>query len=160
MKTFKLLVTFLLSSTLLLGCASTVASSDKEKYLFPELEQVDYIRSNRVDGWSDIDKQSLFVSTSPSTSYLIILKQPNNDLRFAQGISFDNSGSTIHAKFDRINIINNQNGIDSFPAYIDRIYKIESREQKKIIRAKIKGEISNIKTPDAATTDSETDDID
>ena len=159
MKTFKFFVTFLLSSTLLLGCVSTVASSDKEKYLFPELEQVDHIRSNRVDGWSEIDKQSLFVTTSPSTSYLIILKQPNNDLRFAQGISFDNTGSNIQAKFDRINIINNQNGIDPLPAYIDRIYKIESREQKKMIKARIKGETPNIETPDVTTTDLETNDI-
>lgn len=160
MNTFKLLVAFLLSSTLLLGCANSVASTDEDKYLFPELEQVNYILSNRVDSWSDIDKQSLFVSTSPNKSYLIILKRPNNDLRFAQGISFENSGSTIHAKFDRINIINNLNGMDPLPAYIDRIYKIESREQKKMIKARIKGEVSNTEVPDLSTADPETNDID
>ena len=140
MKKLKYLSTILALGIFLSACASNVTTELDEKYVFADLEQVKHISSTRINGWGDIDKQSLFVSVSPSKSYLIILKRPNNDLRFAHGISFDTRSSSIYAKFDKINIINIQDNVQPLPAYIERIYKVESREQKKMIRAQIKGE--------------------
>jgi hypothetical protein len=139
MNLLKLVFTLLLSSILLMACASNPKPLD-EKYIFAELEQVDHIKSYRIDGWSDIDKQSLFVSDSPGKSYLVILKRPSNDIRHANGINFSSKSSTIHAKFDYIKFFNNLTEVDPIPAYIERIYKLENRDQKKMVRAKIKGE--------------------
>lgn len=128
-----------------LALEKTTATEQDEKYLFPELEQVKYIRNHKIKGWSDIDKQSLFVSVSPKTSYLIILKRPSHDLPYAHGINFSSSAGTVYAKFDRIDIINIQDNIQPPPAYIDRIYEVKSREQQKMIRARIKGETLALK---------------
>lgn len=141
MKKLKTLFLIALSSLFLSACASSTPSELDEKYIFPELEQVDHIRSYKIDGWGEIDKQSLFVSVSPSTSYLIILKRPNNDMRFAHGISFDTSSSTIYAKFDKIKFHNIQDNLEPLPAFIERIYEVKGKDQKKMIRAQIKDEV-------------------
>ncbi len=141
MKTFKQLVLLVLTTSLLAACASTSSTALDEKYIFPELKQVDRVMSSRIDGWGEIDKQSLFVSTSPSRSYLIILKRPNNDIRFARNMSFSSSGSSLDAKFDRLYFYSSHDSIEPIPAYIDRIYEVNGKEQKKMIRAKINGEV-------------------
>ena len=140
MKIFKKLVLSILASCLLVACANTAPKELDEKYIFPDLKQVDRVLSHRIDGWGDIDKQSLFISTSPSTSYLIILRRPSNDIRFARKMSFSSSGSSLDAKFDRIYFFNSFDSVDPIPAFIDRIYEVKGKEQKKIIRAKILAE--------------------
>ncbi len=136
---------------LLLGCA--VASSeakDPNKYVFSELEEVSSIREFDIDSWTEVDKKSLIVNTSPSKSYLIILKQTNHDLRFAHAISFGKEGR-IYSKFDRIHIINSSSGVAPLPATIERIYKLDNRAQKKMIITKIR-EADNAQTNDKKET--------
>lgn len=140
MKTFKQLVLLILTTSLLAACASSTPTALNEKYIFPELKQVDRVLSSRIDGWGEIDKQSLFVSTSPSRSYLIILKRPSNDIGFARNLSFSSSGSSLDAKFDRLYFYSSHDSIEPIPAYIDRIYEVNGKAQKKMIRAKINGE--------------------
>ncbi|MBT8142910.1 MAG: hypothetical protein HKN88_10450 [Gammaproteobacteria bacterium] len=140
MKNLNKIVVAFIASMLLGACGTTSPTEPDEKYLFPELEQVDRISSYKIDGWGDIDRQSLFVTVSPSKSYLIILKRPNYDLPYAYGIKFNQRSSSIYAKFDSINIIMPSSELDPIPAYIERIYKLENREQKKMVRARIKGE--------------------
>jgi len=134
----------LLCTSLLCACASSPQTLD-EKYIFTDLEQVDRVRISTIDGWSAIDKQSLIVSTSPKTSYLIILKRPHSDLKFAQEIKFDSAHSSVYAKSDRIEIIDRQAGIPPLPAYINRIYKLNDREQKKMVRAQIEDDANKHK---------------
>ncbi len=135
-------------SSLLFACASNSKSELDEKYSFPELKQVNRIFSNRIDGWGAIDKQSLFVSTSPSTSYLIILRRPNNDIRFAHNLAFETRGSSLEAKFDSLKFFNPTDSIEPIPAFIEKIYEVKGREQKKQIRAKILGTSKNTQTQD------------
>ena len=140
MKTFKQLVLLILTASFLAACASTTSTKLDEKYIFPELKQVNRVFSSRIDGWGDIDKQSLFVSTSPSKSYLIILRRPSNDIRFASKMSFTDNDSSLDARFDRIYFFNSLDTVTPIPALIDRIYEVRGKEQKKMIRAKILGE--------------------
>jgi len=153
-------IAVLITTGLLTACASgPVESVNPNKYLFPELEEVSSIREYDIDSWSEVDSKSLIVNTSPSKSYLIILKHPNRDLRHAHAISFGRQGR-IYSKFDRIYLINSMQGVQSIPTYIERIYKLTSREQKNKIRDKIrnKEQSEDSKNPEAApeaTTDSE-----
>jgi len=68
MSFIKKLLSITLLSLILHACASTEPKELDEKYIFPDLKQVKRVISNRIDSWGDIDKQSLFISTSPSTS--------------------------------------------------------------------------------------------
>ena len=140
MKNLKKLVLLVLTISFLAACATGTPTKLDEKYIFPDLKQVDRVFSSRIDGWGEIDKQSLFISTSPSKSYLIILRRPNNDIRFASKMSFTDNDSSLDAKFDRIYFFNSLDTITPIPALIDRIYEVKGKEQKKIIRAKILGE--------------------
>lgn len=130
------------------ACTSTPQEvEDPNKYIFPELKEVSSIRDYDIDSWSEVDKKSLIVNTSPSKSYLIILRKANHDLKFAHAISFGKEGR-IFSKFDRIHIINTTQDIEPLPAYIERIYKLESKEQKKQIRAKIREKKSKTLSPE------------
>ena len=148
MKKFILTILSLSLSSLLISCANNTVAELDEKYSFPELKQVDRIFSNRIDSWGDIDKQSLFVSTTPSTSYLIVLKRPNNDIRFARNMSFETRGSTLDAKFDTLKFFSSNDSVDPIPAYIEKIYEVKGSEQKKMVRAQILGET---RTPEVKT---------
>ncbi len=148
MKKIILTILCLTLSTLLIACASNSAKELDEKYSFPELKQVDRIFSNRIDSWGDIDKQSLFVSTTPNTSYLIVLRRPNNNIRFANNLSFETRGSTLDAKFDSLKFFSSNDSIEPIPAYIEKIYEVKGREQKKMVRAQILGET---RTPEVKT---------
>lgn len=117
------------------ACAST-PETQKISYEFPELEEVSSVWERNIDGFSVIDKQSLFISNSPSKSYLIILARPNHDLRSAHAIKFDNKGR-LHSGFDSLIIVSPDTSIN-IPTRIQRIYKIESKEQRQKIRQKIK----------------------
>lgn len=139
----KLILTILIFSlsSLLIACASNTNAELNEKYSFPELKQVDRILSHRIDSWGDIDKQSLFVSTSPNTSYLIILRRPSNDIRFARNMVFETRGSSLDAKFDYLKFFSSNDSVVPVPAYIEKIYEVKGRDQRKAIRAQILGEV-------------------
>ena len=137
MQLFKYILCITLSSLFLIACASSTPKELDAKYIFPNLKQVDRVFSNRIDSWGDIDKQSLFLSTSPSTSYLVILKRPSNDIGFARNMSFSSTGSSLDAKFDRIYFSSSTDSIDPIPAYIERIYQVKGKEQRKLIRSQI-----------------------
>ena len=133
-------VLFLLLIGVLSACASTERQTeDPNKYIFPELQEVKSIRDHDIDSWTQVDKKSLIVNTSPNKSYLIILRQTNNDLRFAHAISFGKEGR-IYSKFDSIHIIDSAPSANKLPALIDRIYKLENKEQKETIKATIQAQ--------------------
>jgi len=125
---------------MLISCAAPNTSSEQDqKYLFPELEEVTSIRNYSIDSWSEVDKQSLIISVSPTQAYLVILRNRNHDLKFAHAISFGNS-RRVYSKFDRIQIINTSQDIEHSPAYIERIYKLKDKEQVKRIKQKIRNQ--------------------
>jgi len=140
MNTLKYFIAIVISSVVLVACASSTPKEVNEKYIFPDLKQVDRILSNRIDSWGEIDKQSLFISTSPNTSYLVILRRPSNDIKFARNLSFRSRGSSLNAKFDSLYFTSSFDSVQAIPVFIDRIYEVKGKKQKKIIRAKILNE--------------------
>lgn len=122
-----------LAGTLLLlfglsGCASTTPSIQPD-YEFEELEKVKSVRNHNVDGWAPINDQALIMSTSPRTSYLVILVRPDHNLVFSHRLGVTSKGGDIMAKFDEVYAMNS--GIKvGIP--IKAIYKLTGKEQKEL----------------------------
>ncbi|GIU21649.1 DUF6491 family protein [Shewanella sp. MBTL60-007] len=119
---------------LLAGCASSEASKERAAmYTFPELEQVNSIDNFRMDGWESVDKYSVIVNSRPRQSYLLILSGGLNDLNFAQGLLVTSTLGKVEVGFDSVSTVQDP----MIKAQIKRIYKLEDKQQKNAIKAKI-----------------------
>lgn len=106
-----------------------------QKYRFDNLETVERFNNWSINGWNMIDQQSLIVHTSPSKAYLIILDRRLRDLRFSQSIAISSTLSTIHSRFDTVRVLNHY-GMN-FPARIVKIYRLEGKEQRRLVKDQI-----------------------
>ena len=75
--------------------------------------------------------------TSPATAYLLILDRQLHGLRFSEGIAISSTGSTVYGKFDTVRTHGRQR--ISIPAQITKIYKLQGREQRELVKAQIRG---------------------
>lgn len=120
--------------------ASTASAGVKmipEKYQFDDqLPQVERFSRYSIDGWNAIDKRSLIVRTSPSTSYLLILQRDLPSLRFNDAIGLSSTGSQVHARFDTVRVFDRH--FTSIPVAISKIYKLKGRDQRKQVKAQIR----------------------
>ncbi|MCL1147532.1 DUF6491 family protein [Shewanella sp. 10N.261.52.F9] len=116
------------------GCASTEANKERDAmYTFPDLEQVNSIDNFRMDGWESVDKYSVIVDSRPRQSYLLILNGGSNDFNFAQGLLVTSSLGKVTAGFDTVSTVQDP----MIKSQIKRIYKLEDKQQKNEIKAKI-----------------------
>jgi hypothetical protein len=89
-------------------------------------EQVKSITAFRGPySWSAIEDDTLIVWANASDPYLVKLKHPSQDLRFAGAIGITQFGSQIHANSDAIQV-------RGFRYPIGRIYKLSREEAKKL----------------------------
>ncbi|ABV85603.1 DUF6491 family protein [Shewanella pealeana] len=132
MRTLPILL--LILSIALSGCASSEASKERAAmYTFTELEQVNSIGNFRMDGWESVDKYSVIVNSRPRQSYLLILSGGLNDLKFAQGLLVTSTLGKVEVGFDTVSTVQDP----MMKAQIKRIYKLENKQQKNDIKAKI-----------------------
>jgi hypothetical protein len=95
-------------------------------------EQVKSITAFRGPySWSVIDDDTLIVWANAFDPYLVELKQPSQNLRFALAIGITQFGSQIHADTDAIQV-------RGFRYPIGGIYRL-SREQAKELRQDARG---------------------
>ncbi|GIU18727.1 MULTISPECIES: DUF6491 family protein [unclassified Shewanella] len=124
----------LLLIVLLAGCTSSEASKERAAmYTFPELEQVNSIDNFRIDGWESIDRYSVIVNSRPRQSYLLILSGGLTDLNFAQGLLVSSTLGKVEVGFDSVSTVQDP----MMKSQIKRIYKLENKQQKNAIKAKI-----------------------
>lgn len=113
---------------LVLGIASaapaTEAVRDDEVAAYEQVKSITAFRG--LYSWTAIDDDSLIVWANAFDPYLVELRYPSRDLRFARAIGFTQFGSQIHANGDAIQV----RGI-RYP--IGEIYKL-SREAAKQLR--------------------------
>ncbi len=119
----------LLLGLLVLSACSSIDTRSKEpiyqQYIAENhLESVTKITTFRFQGWRSLDNYFLIVSTSMAKPYLIELNGYCLDLRSANSIVINNSGSILQTKFDSINAA----GYPNQKCYIKSIYKV-TREQ-------------------------------
>ena len=119
---------------LLSGCATNAMTRAErlqayDQYIIDEkLESVDTIQAFRFSGWSELSDRHLIINTGINKPYLITLKNNCPDLDFTQGISVNNTGSRLRAKFDYISVP----GKFSQRCFIEKIFKLTKEQRKEI----------------------------
>ncbi len=130
-------IAVIILSIFLTACASEPKQpGDPNKYLFTDLIEVDVITDWRLQGWTEIDENSLIVRTGPKTSYLLILTRPNYDLKMAQGIIVSTTAGGVKARFDAVSTLHKK----SIRYPIARIYKLDGTDQRNDVKARILAE--------------------
>ena len=112
---------------LAIGCVSPPVTLDA-RYEFPQFEVVESFPTFNLDSWQSVDSQSLLINTSPSRSYLVILKGKSHDLQFAESIELTTTGPTVHAKFDCVKVKLENCSHAPIPISISRIYRLHGKE--------------------------------
>ena len=104
-------ILFVLFITLIFSaCSNIEKSSEKRKSIYQsyiennKLESLDKIRSFRFHGWRSLDNKNLIISTRHNKPYLVQLRSYCGELRFANTILVNSSGSSLQAKFDSIQV--------------------------------------------------------
>lgn len=93
-----------------------------------ELEQVDSIPAlTRLHGFHAIDSDTLIVWRNAFEPYLIELRHPSPDLRFAWTVGLSEGAGRIYARFDAVHI-------DGLRYPIDRIYKLDRDQARELSR--------------------------
>ena len=118
----------------LLACAAP-APVDEARYFFPDLEPIEEIRHFELDAWQPIDDRTLFVQTSPSRHYLVVLRSSLVGLRSAEGLIVSSTGRSVRIGFDTVATAR----APRHRVAIQGIFRIE-REQRESIRRQIRGE--------------------
>jgi len=123
----------LLLSILLITSCSTLDTRKQEpiyqQYIADnKLEAVEKITTFRFHGWRSLDNYFLIVSTSMAKPYLIELNSYCLEIRTANAIVINNSGSILQTKFDSISAA-------SYPhqkCYIKSIYQVTKNQADEI----------------------------
>lgn len=133
----KISVLFILSA-LITACAATSRLQAPDKYsLGDQLQQIKIIRNPWITDWEDVDYQSLFIRTTLNNYYLLILKTPCIELPFQENISISYSDDMIMAGFSSVIVSVGANMKYSY--LIDRIYRVNSTEEMRVVRDQLKG---------------------
>ena len=104
------------------GTSNAAMQAVPEKYQFQELPEVQKFNRWSIDGWSVVDRRSLIVRTSPSTSYLLVLQRDLPGIRFNDAIALTSTGSQVHARFDTVRVLDRH--ASRIPVPIAKIYKL------------------------------------
>lgn len=70
---------------------------------------VERIQNYQLMGWNSLDRYNLIVLSSPSRAYLVTVKPPCNNLRFADTIGITSTAGTV-TLFDSVLINENPGG--------------------------------------------------
>ena len=116
-------------ASLLLGSvtlASTEASDTEtrstESYVAPELiDSFNFF--GRFDSWSAVDRDTLIVWTTAFKPYLIELRRPSPELRFAHVIGITSTVGKVHSRLDDVYI-------DGWPYRIKAIYRLTPEQAR------------------------------
>lgn len=119
------------SSILLLGLGS--AAQAKEKAVAADTlagyEAVDsFLALRGFHSFTPLDENTLIVWATAFKPYLVELKFPSHDLRWAQAIGVTQFGSRVHAGFDSVQV-------RGFRYPIGNIYKLTRDEAKELTRS-------------------------
>ncbi len=126
-----LIVTLLI---LLSGCATSGMSRQEREQAYDDfivsekLEELKRITTFRFNGWNDLSDRHLILHVGVNRFYLITLRNDCYDLDRALNIRFNNTGSTLHSKFDSITVLSDPH----MKCFIESIHEI-SKEQRKAL---------------------------
>jgi hypothetical protein len=119
------------------GCATGSKIIPSKYELDNQLEQVPNISKYSIMGWEKVDRQSFILQATPGDFYLFVLLRPSYDLMFGESIAISSTGSMIWPGYNNIVVLSDP---FSVPYVIERIYRLEGREQARDIALQLSGE--------------------
>jgi hypothetical protein len=118
----------LLGTLLALGLGSIAQAATATKDV-DELRAFEAVRSIWAYGglhdFDVIDNDTLILWTNPFRPYLVELRFPSHDLRFADVIAVDSTNNRIYSRFDSVRIA-------GFRYPIGQIYKLSREEARQL----------------------------
>lgn len=88
------------------------------------LEPVDSIRTfGRIQSWRALDRDTLIIWATGLRPYLVELRWPSTDLRFANTIGVTGTNGSVHSRFDSI-------VVRGFRYPIDQIYRLSPTDAR------------------------------
>lgn len=124
---------FVLTGVVLLSIGSVARAADKAVAAdsLAGYEAVDsFVAFNGPYSFTALDDRTLIVWATPFKPYLVELRFPARDLKWAQAVGVTQFGSRVHAGFDSVQV-------RGFRYPIDGIYKL-SREQARELKRSMK----------------------
>ena len=114
----------------LLASSITLANTDKPQdevqpvELSIGLEPVDSFNFfGRLDNWRAVDRDTLIVWATPFRPYLIELRRPSSDLRFAHVIGISSTVGRVHSRLDEVYV-------RGWPHQIKAIYRLTPEQAR------------------------------
>lgn len=93
-------------------------------------KQVDSINEFKFNGWNYISSKAITINTSPSSHYLVTLKDSCHELSSTEVIGTTATGSFMRAGFDAVVV--KQSGLGTTrKCYVDKIYQISKQAKDK-----------------------------
>ena len=69
--------------------------------------------ADRIDGWSVLDNQTIVLRKSQAHNYVVQLRAPCHNLKYAYNVGVSSSNNVVYAKFDYVSAGNFRCSIDS-----------------------------------------------
>ena len=120
---------------IVVSCATTPTPLPEKYNLDHELEVVKQITTFTVSSWEEVDIQSVILRANVSDYYLLVLRRPMDRRISGLAIGISSSVSSIKPGFDRI-YVKDLAGKQEY--VIEKIYKLEGREQTKEIKERLR----------------------
>jgi hypothetical protein len=140
MKTVAKLFAAVISLLIISACAAGNIQIPEKYSLDRQLKQITSIYKYGITSWERVDTQSLILERGPGDYYLLVLKIPAPDLPFRTRIRLSSTGDMVKAGMDDVIFYNSAHMEQSYP--IERIYRIDGREQMRAIRDQLTGRAS------------------
>ncbi len=128
-------VSLMIAIASLLLSGTTPASAEAVNTEIPNTELLEALEPidsfnffGRFDSWSAVDRDTLIVWTTAFKPYLIELRRPSPELRFAHVIAITSSVGMVHSRFDDVYI-------DGWPYRIKAIYRLMPEQARNWKRA-------------------------
>ena len=114
-------------------------STVPEKYnLDGQLNRVEFMSNTNFMDWESVDAQSLVVQTSPSTYYLVVLSSQAFNMPFVEYVGITGMNLMTRPGYDNIYVREPNRRWGRY--IINRIYRLEDRQQVREIIAQLTGE--------------------
>ena len=120
---------------MVVSCATTPYIIPEKYNLDNELETVDRIYTPSITSWKKVDTHSIILRVHLNDYYLLVLQRPMHTRITGLSIGISSTNSHITPKFDRIFV---GSAMDQEYYYIEKIYKLEGKEQAEEIKKRLR----------------------
>lgn len=98
-----------------------------------DIEPVKKISTFRYNGWRYLDDEHLLLSASPTRPYLITLAQPCREIKWANALAINYSGSVLMSRFDSVYVPAELGRTPARKCIIEQIHPLDKQQKKALL---------------------------